>query len=189
VTSRERALKDYASRHRLSPLTGGRRWRRSHCCANVLPCKRLDAKGTAMIKVRDAVDQDAAAIAGLLTELGYPASVPDIPARLRLVTEAPGRVFVAEDAGEVVGLASVTRLILLHRAGPVALLSALVVHPGHRGEGIGGALVEMTERQAAAWGCESLELTSRDDRHRTHRFYVGMGFESGSRKFVRPIAS
>ena len=142
-----------------------------------------------MIKVREAVDQDAAAIAGLLTELGYPTTAPEVPARLHSVTEAPGCVFVAEDAGEVVGVASVTRLILLHRTAPVALLSALVVHPGRRGEGIGRALVEMTERHAAAWGCESLELTSRDDRLRTHRFYAGLGFESRSRKFVRPIAS
>jgi hypothetical protein len=41
---------------------------------------------------------------------------------------------------------------------------------------------------AAAWGCETLELTSRDDRPRTHRFYAGPGFEPGSRKFARPVA-
>jgi predicted N-acetyltransferase YhbS len=157
--------------------------------AKVLLRKQLEGEVKAMIEVREALAQDATPIAGLLTELGYPASAPEIPGRLRSVAEAPGRVFVAEDAGEVVGVASVTRLILLHRAGPVALLSALVVHPGRRGEGIGRALVEMAERQAAAWGCESLELTSRDDRYRTHRFYVGLGFESRSRKFVRPIAS
>lgn len=85
-------------------------------------------------------------------------------------------------------MASVTRLTLLHRAGPVALLSALVVQARSRGRGVGRALVEAAEQQAAAWGCETLELTSRDDRHRTHRFYAGLGFESGSRKFVRPVA-
>ena len=70
----------------------------------------------------------------------------------------------------------------------MALLSALVVQARRRGEGVGRALVAVAERQAAAWGCETLELTSRDDRHRTHRFYVCLGFESGSRKFVRPVA-
>jgi GNAT superfamily N-acetyltransferase len=70
----------------------------------------------------------------------------------------------------------------------VALLSALVVQARRRSEGVGRALVAVAERQATAWGCETLELTSRDDRHRTHRFYVGLGFESGSRKFVRPVA-
>jgi GNAT superfamily N-acetyltransferase len=140
-----------------------------------------------MIQVRDAVPEDASAIADLLGELGYPASAPEIPARLGAVAQVPGRVLVAEDAGAVIGLASVTRLTLLHRAGPVALLSALVVQARRRGEGVGRALVAVAERQAAAWGCETLELTSRDDRHRTHRFYVGLGFESGSRKFVRPV--
>lgn len=141
-----------------------------------------------MISVRDAVHQDSAAIAGLLTELGYPADASEIPARLRAVAEEPGHVLVADEDGVVVGVASVTRLALLHRAGPVALLSALVVRELRRGEGIGRALVQVAERRAAEWGCETLELTSRDDRHRTHMFYAGLGFESGSRKFVRPVA-
>lgn len=140
-----------------------------------------------MIHVRDAVPEDSNAIVDLLGELGYPASAAEIPARLGAVAEVPGRVLVAVDAGTVIGVASVTRLTLLHRAGPVAFLSALVVQARRRGEGVGRALVAVAERQAAAWGCETLELTSRDDRHRTHRFYVGLGFESGSRKFVRPV--
>jgi GNAT superfamily N-acetyltransferase len=141
-----------------------------------------------MVRVRDAIAEDAAAIASLLTELGYPASNSEIPVRLSAVAAAPGQVLVADEAGVVIGVASVTRLTLLHRAGPVALLSALVVQASRRGEGVGHALIEMAERQAAAWGCETLELTSHDDRHRTHRFYTGLGFESRSRKFVRPVA-
>jgi hypothetical protein len=80
-----------------------------------------------MIQVREAVPEDAGAIADLLGELGYRAQMAEIPARLRAVAETPGRV------------------------------------------------------------SETLELTGRDDRHRTHRFYAGLGFESGSRKFVRPV--
>jgi GNAT superfamily N-acetyltransferase len=141
-----------------------------------------------MIRVREAVAEDAAGIASLLTELGYPASASEIPARLRAVAAAPGHVLVVDEAGVVLGVASVTRLTLLHRASPVALLSALVVRASRRGQGVGHALIEMAERQAAAWGCETLELTSRDDRQRSHRFYTGLGFESRSRKFVRPVA-
>jgi GNAT superfamily N-acetyltransferase len=141
-----------------------------------------------MIRVREAVNEDADAIASLLTELGYPASASDVPGRLSAVTDAPGQVLVAEEGGVVLGVASVTRLTLLHRPGPVALLSALVVRPQHRGQGVGHALVGAAERQAAAWGCDSLELTSRDDRQGAHRFYAELGFESRSRKFVRSVA-
>jgi hypothetical protein len=56
-----------------------------------------------MIQVRDAVPEDASAIADLLGELGYPASAPEIPARLGAVAQVPGRVLVAEDAGAVMG--------------------------------------------------------------------------------------
>ncbi|MFL5495748.1 MAG: GNAT family N-acetyltransferase, partial [Gemmatimonadales bacterium] len=46
---------------------------------------------------------------------------------------------------------------------------------------------EAAARQAAAWGCDALELTSRDDRDAAHRFYASLGFESRSRKFARPL--
>jgi GNAT superfamily N-acetyltransferase len=141
-----------------------------------------------MMAVREASTEDAVAIAALLTELGYPALAPEIPSRLAAVANTPGQVFVAEREGEVLGVASVTRLTLLHRPEPVALLSALVVRAEHRGRGLGRALVEAAARHAATWGCTTLELTSRDDRQAAHRFYSGLGFESSSRKFVRRVA-
>ena len=141
-----------------------------------------------MIGIRPALPGDAAAIATLLTDLGYPASAPDIPRRLTAVLEAPGQTFVAEDDGDVLGVGSVTRLSLLHRAEPAALLSALVVRPDVRNRGVGRLLVEAAGRYAAGWGCRTLGLTSRDERADAHRFYRGLGFESGSRKFVRQVA-
>jgi GNAT superfamily N-acetyltransferase len=141
-----------------------------------------------MLDIREAGTADAIAIAALLSELGYPALATEIPSRLAAVAAAAGQVLVAANAGEVLGVASVTRLTLLHRPEPVALLSALAVRADHRGQGVGRALVEAAGRQAAAWGCATLELTSRDDRQVAHRFYAGLGFESRSRKFVRPVA-
>ena len=141
-----------------------------------------------MTRIRAAVPGDAPAIAALLIELGYPASADRdsrSPGRGRGGT---GETIVAEDAGEVLGIGSVTRLSLLHRAEPAALLSALVVRRDHRGQGVGRLLVEAAERYAADWGCRTLELTSRDERLAAHRFYKGLGFESGSRKFVRQVA-
>ncbi|HEU5042294.1 MAG TPA: GNAT family N-acetyltransferase [Gemmatimonadales bacterium] len=141
-----------------------------------------------MLQIRDATPADAAAIAALLGDLGYPAPAADIPGRLAAVARAPGRVLVADDGGEVVGVASVTRLTLLHLAEPAALLSALVVRPDRRARGVGHALVEAVARHAGELGCATLELTSRDDRHAAHRFYRELGFESGSRMFVRQMS-
>ena len=140
-----------------------------------------------MIGIRPAAPGDAAAIATLLTDLGYPASAAEIPGRLTAVLEAPGQTFVAADEEDVLGVGSVTRLSLLHRAEPAALLSALVVRPDARNRGVGRLLVEAVERYAAEWGCRTLELTSRNGRVAAHRFYRGLGFESGSTKFVRQV--
>ena len=144
--------------------------------------------GRLMVTIRMAGNDDAEAIAALLTELGYPIVPTEVPGRLQAVHDAPGQVFVAEHGGSVVGVGSVTRLALLHRPEPVALLSALVVNTEHRGKGVGRALVDAAARQAAAWGCPTLELTSRDERPAAHRFYYGLGFESRSRKFVKAVA-
>jgi predicted N-acetyltransferase YhbS len=138
-------------------------------------------------RIREARPEDASAIAGLMADIDHPVPVTEIPQRLVAVAGAPGKVLVAEDGSEVVGVVSVNRLALLHRDTPVAFLSALVVRADHRGRGVGRALVDAVQSQAAAWGCATVELTSRDDRVGAHQFYARLGFDTRSRKFVRAV--
>ena len=62
------------------------------------------------------------------------------------------------------------------RQGWAARLTGLVVRDGHRRRGIGRALLDEATRQATAWGCDQLELTSSRSRDAAHAFYLAPGY-------------
>lgn len=137
--------------------------------------------------VRRATAADAEALASLIAILGHRANGADMPARIAEVEASPGLVLVAEEQGGILGMVSVQRRVLIHRSAPVAFLSTLSVQEQSRRSGVARALVAAVEDQARAWGCETVELTSRNDRHEAHRFWEALGFEASSRKFVRRV--
>lgn len=76
-------------------------------------------------------------------------------AELATADLSPGlleRFLVARAAGVVVGAVG------LEPFGRVGLLRSLVVHPSHRGLGLGGAMVAQLERRARVAGVEELYL-------------------------------
>ncbi|HKF78003.1 MAG TPA: GNAT family N-acetyltransferase, partial [Candidatus Dormibacteraeota bacterium] len=96
-------------------------------------------------------------MAGLLGELGYPAT----PERVRDRLGRPGeRLLLAELDGQPVGLLSLTVLHHVTHARPLARVVAMVVRARARRGGVGRALMERAEALARAAGCEGVELTS-----------------------------
>jgi GNAT superfamily N-acetyltransferase len=138
--------------------------------------------------IRDARAGDAAAIAGLLTQLGYPTDADTVEERLDRLGVVGDRVVVAELEGEVVGLAhlQVTPAIELDR--PVAKVGALVVDQARRGHGIGRALVEAMEAEARGRGCGVLFLTTSERRDDAHAFYERVGLEQTGRRYSRTLS-
>jgi GNAT superfamily N-acetyltransferase len=142
------------------------------------------------VRIREALPEDAPALAELLEELGYPASTVALRTRLRaFATGAGSFVLIAEDAGRVLGLASATVLPLLHEDGGWCRLSALVVGADRRRAGIGRKLVGEVEERAAAAGCRYLEVTSgeRPEREAAHVFYEALGLEQVSRRYLKEL--
>jgi GNAT superfamily N-acetyltransferase len=126
--------------------------------------------------IRPARISDAAAIAGLATQLGYPSRPEETERRLRDVTSRPENVVLVADVdGAVVGW--------IHAAGshtvetePFAVILALVVDETRRSGGIGAALVEAAVEWAGQQGFATLRVRSNVIRERAHAFYERLGF-------------
>ena len=129
--------------------------------------------------VRRAQPGDAAQVAALLAELGYPDNrTEDVQRRLAMwERETTGRALVAERQGQVVGIIAVTAIPYLEREGRWGRIVALVVSTAYRGQGIGRWLVDAAEKAAGELGCVTMEVTSRRSRAESHPFYRKLGYE------------
>ncbi len=147
------------------------------------------------IRLRPMQAADAAAVARLSGELGYPATAEQMATRLEAVRRSaetqPAEVIVAceEDTDEVVGW--------IHVAVPAMMVIdaqpdiwGLVVASSHRGRGIGARLMAEAETWAHDRGYTSVWLRSSQHRVDAHRFYKRLGYEVVKSQFTfcRPLS-
>lgn len=138
-------------------------------------------------RVRAAVEQDIAAVAGavaeLLVELG---GKPHAPAAMQAATRAliddrdAGAVLVADLDGELVGVLAASWQTAIHIPGPYALIQDLWVHPAWRSREIGGELVRALCELASDRQITRVEVglprASFAGLSATEAFYLGNGF-------------
>ena len=141
------------------------------------------------VTIRLAVPADAPILSELLAQLGYPATVPEIPQRLSAIANHPAAAaFVATNRyGEVVGLITAHIIPSIHDNDPVAWLTTLVVLEDARGAGIGSALVRHVERWAIEKGARRLSVTSGIQRLSTHEFYEKRDYERTGLRFSKRL--
>lgn len=95
-----------------------------------------------------------------------------------LIASPSADVLVAEVGGSVAGYC----VTLFRAKSPAARLYSVATAPGLSGQGIGRALIETAERQAAKRGRRSLRLEVREDNRRAIAIYEQAGFRSIGRK-------
>lgn len=138
--------------------------------------------------IRAAIPSDAEAIARLLEQLGYPALAHDIPARLeRIAAHGRAAVFLAEQDGKPVGLATSHIITPINHPNDVAWLTSLVIDESVRGTGVGRALVGAVEEFARAMGCKRLSVTTAEHRTGAQALYPRLGFEYTGRRFGKKL--
>jgi GNAT superfamily N-acetyltransferase len=129
------------------------------------------------VRIRPPLPADAAALAALAGELGYPTDPEALLGRLAAVHPTDAAVIVSTDADDQpTGWCHVE----LHRSlvEPMsAMILGLVVGDGHRSTGIGASLLAAAEGWARARGCQRLVVATRITRERAHRFYAREGYE------------
>jgi GNAT superfamily N-acetyltransferase len=142
------------------------------------------------LKIRLAKIGDAARLAELSGQLGYPATAAQIRQRLRGIRPAAQHaVLVGEtkDAG-VIGWLHVSKQPLLE-VELRAEVNGLVVAEGHRSLGAGAQLLAAAEDWARKRGCKGMSVRSNVIRERAHQFYERNGYEhyKTQKSFRKPL--
>jgi len=120
--------------------------------------------------------EDAAEIAQLAGELGYPATAQEIAARLALLLpQSHQHVMVAESDSTLHGWIAVERRLTLESGERIEIVGLIVSAASKRG-GIGRALVAEAERWALVQGFDSIAVRSNAARTESHPFYEPLGY-------------
>ncbi len=103
-------------------------------------------------------------------------------AGLRLILADPsiGEILVADQDGQVVGMASILYTVSTYLGQRVGLLEDVIMQPQVRGRGIGQALLDAALDHARRRGCARLTLLADVTNAGAIRFYERAGFSRSS---------
>lgn len=150
----------------------------------------MSDRGTTTYATRTATLDDAPEMARLLTVLGHPTTPSEVSERWEEWSSAGNSALVVDGPdGRLAGLATLHQTAVLHRPRPLGRITALVVDPSVRGQGVGRAIVLAAEAVLRAAGCGLMEVTSNIRRTDAHAFYEHLGYERTSARFAKDLTS
>jgi GNAT superfamily N-acetyltransferase len=138
--------------------------------------KSTFGKKDAVVKVRRAAAKDAARLAELSGQLGYPATAGEIRTRFgKLRRSGSDAVFVGHAGSEVIGWVhvSVCHLLEVPTRGEI---NAFIVADGQRSKVAGARLLQAAEEWARWKNCQHMSVRSNVIRKAAHAFYERHGF-------------
>ncbi|HEY2031948.1 MAG TPA: GNAT family N-acetyltransferase [Myxococcales bacterium] len=132
---------------------------------------------------------DAAMVAQLATQLGYPCTAEEVRPRIEAISAlADEQLRVARHDGRAIGYIH----FLLRRGisgAPRVEIAQVVVEEAMRGRGIGRTLLLLAEDWARERGVRKMKLASRATRPDAHRLYLKLGYTivKTSHFFEKPL--
>ena len=125
-------------------------------------------------------------MSSLFCQFGYPGSPAAFEYRLSLLLSDPHvGLFVAEDAGSVVGVGMLQTLRILEGDDPMGVLLTLIVDEAAQGRGVGRTLVDALEQFAREWRCFGVVVQSGSRRIAAHALYRKLGYEQTGERFIK----
>ncbi len=140
------------------------------------------------ISIRSVQIADAADIARLSAQFGYPAAENEVKAWLSLLLDSKADwVWVAIGDGRILAWIQATAMFRME-SGKFLEITGLVVDESVRSLGIGGRMVLHVKEFGKAFGFERLVVRSNISRIRAHQFYLKLGFAERKQQKVFEIA-
>lgn len=109
---------------------------------------------TREVAIRRAGTEDAADIATLLGQLGYPVSWGDAVEHLDALLDRPDDAVLVAEASGVLEFISLHRVPRLAEGGCFCRITSFVVAETQRATGVGRRLMAAAEDVARGWGCD-----------------------------------
>jgi GNAT superfamily N-acetyltransferase/catechol 2,3-dioxygenase-like lactoylglutathione lyase family enzyme len=101
-----------------------------------------------------------------------------------------GKILVAREDGNTIGIAILTFLWTVEHGGAATWLDELYVVPERRGDGVGQRLVEAVVKVAEAAGCSAVDLEVESGHEDVERLYERSGFRRHRRsRWYLPLAT
>lgn len=140
------------------------------------------------LRVRLAEEADAAALASLMTQLGYPSDAAQMRMRLKRAAGDPDIcALVAEQDGRIQGMIGLMVFDSFVHDQAHGYIMSLVVDESARGSGAGGTLLAAAEAWFRERGVDKATLTSHLRRAAAHGFYERRGYEFNGRRYVKSL--
>lgn len=138
------------------------------------------------MKIRTMEEKDAAVVADLLTQLGYPDTLDFLSAKIvNMRQDSREKLLVVEEQDQVIGFISLSLIPQLAVRGDFMRISYFAVDAETRSKGIGKQVEDYVAALARQMGCDRIELHSHSRRTQAHDFYLRQGYEEVPKYFVK----
>ena len=137
------------------------------------------------VALRPATPADAARIAELFTEEGYPAGASAVESRLARFDGPDSQVIVADHDGEILGFIALHVIPRFEHDDSFVRIVALVVDSAVRDRGIGRVLMAEAERIGRAREAAFVEITAGHHRPAARRLYDSLGYDANLTAYLR----
>ncbi|OGO30072.1 MAG: GNAT family N-acetyltransferase [Chloroflexi bacterium RBG_16_56_11] len=140
------------------------------------------------LSMRKAEKKDIEDLCVLMDEMSHTAiSREDMLNRMMLVEESQiDSLYVCEEDGEILGLLGFRLRENLEEMSRFGEISAIVVYPGNKRNGVGRFMMDYAEKLAREYNCKGMWLVSGFAREQeAHKFYERLGYKVTGYRFIK----